>query len=122
MFSIYNSNQKYKGKSCIDYLTAKDLNRNDYVENFYRQHPSLIKDSAMAYAMLLYNKDLTEEDREIFKNRLTEIRNQEQVKMKDMYNEFKKRLHEEEQEISDEQRKKEMDEYCDKDKDIHAIK
>ena len=121
MFSIYNINQKYKGKSCIDYLTASDIKRNDYVSNFYKQHPSLMRDSAMAYQMLLYNKDITEEDREIFTNRLNEIRNQEQIKMKDIYNEFKKRLHEEEQEILDEERKVEMDNYIDKDKDIHEV-
>jgi hypothetical protein len=56
MFSIYNSNQKYKGKTYIDYLTATDIKRNDYVENFYKQHPSLAKDSAIAYTMLLCNK------------------------------------------------------------------
>ena len=113
MFSVYNSNQKYKGRTCLEYLTANDLKRNDYISNFYKQHPSLAKDSAMAIQMLLFNKDITEEDRQIFTEKLNEIRRQEEMKMKELYRSFKEReAHEE---------NKEMDEYIDKDKDIHEI-
>ena len=115
MFSIYNSNQKFKGRTCLEYLTANDIKRNDYVSNFYKQHPSLAKDSAMAFQMLLFNKDLTEEDRQIFTERLNVIRKQEEMKMKELYRCFKER------EAQQCEENKDMDEYIDKDKDIHEL-
>lgn len=90
MFGLYNLNQKYKGKSCVDYLTEADLKRS-YVENFYKQHPCLSKDCAMAYQVLLYNRDLTPEDKEIFTKKLEDIRKKEEEKMKNLYREFMKR-------------------------------
>ena len=57
--AIYNGKSKYKGKECIEYLTEADLKRNNYVEYFFKQHPSLSRECAMAYHCLLFNKDLT---------------------------------------------------------------
>ena len=119
MLNIYNIHSKYKGKSCLDYLTEADIKRNDYISNFYKKHPALTRDSAIAYTMLLGNPQITEEDRRIFTERLNNIRKQEEEKMKDMYNEFKKRLHEEEQA---EERKENMDIYTEVGVDIHEVK
>lgn len=110
-------NQKYKGRNCIDYLSEADLKRNNYIENFYRQHPSLAKDCAMAYQMLLYNKDLTEEDRAEFTQKLEYIRKSEEEKMKAMYREFMKR---ERDALEEPKEEKDMDIYIDKDKDVYG--
>ena len=114
MFGLYNLNQKYKGRSCVDYLKEEDLKRNNYIENFYRQHPCLSRDCAMAYTILLCNKDLTEEDKIIFTKKLENIRKAEEIKMKNLYTEFMKR---EPQEVSLETENNDMDEYIEKGKD-----
>ena len=88
---IYNIKNKYKNKTYYDYLTEADLKRNDYVSNFYKQHPCLKKDCAMAYQVLLYNKELTEEDKILFNEKLDEIRKAEDDKMRMLYRDFMKR-------------------------------
>ena len=120
--AIYNGKSKYKDKTYLEYLTEADLKRQNYIENFYRQHPSLSKDCAMAYQCLLFNKDLTDEDRVIFNAKLDEIRKREDEKMKLLYAEFQGRT-----KLTNEQMdtlEKEMDEmayYTDEGKDIHDI-
>jgi len=120
--NIYNGRSKYKGKECIDYITDAETRRKNYVECFYRQHPSLSRDCAMAYHCLLYNKDLTEEDRIIFNARLEEIRKKEDEKMKLLYAEFQGRIQLEDNQLDIIER--EMDEmayYTEEGKDMHEI-
>lgn len=119
MFALYNLNQKYKGKPCVDYLTEADVKRNNYISNFYKQHPALSRDCAMAYQVLLYNKDLTEEDKVLFTKRLEDIRKSEEEKMKSLYREFMKRdLLDETINSYLEPKETDMDVYIDKDKDV----
>jgi len=113
---IYNINNKYKEKSYCEYLTDADLKRKNYIENFYKQHPILKKDCAMAYQILLCNKDLTEEDKIIFNKKLDDIRKEEDEKMRILYREFMKR---DPVEINvGGLERTDMEEYIEKDKDI----
>jgi len=76
----------------------------------------------MAYHCLLYNKDLTEEDRIIFNARLEEIRKKEDEKMKLLYAEFQGRIQLEDNQLDIIER--EMDEmayYTEEGKDMHEI-